>query len=156
MFSSKKPSDTPASKPTRPQKTGLVAPSIVSSDVRLTGDLATPGEVQFDGTIEGDLRCGSLTVGEQAGVTGKIIADTIVIHGAVIGSVRARSVRLSNTAKVVGDIYHEDLVIDSGAYVEGRCVHVEDPLETDTKEADKSRAKSTKAKVAATEDAKPA
>lgn len=107
---------------------GHVAPSIISSDVRVSGDLATPGEIQFDGSIEGDIRCGSLSVGEQAGVTGTIVADNVIIHGAVIGSVRARSVRLSKTAKVVGDIWHEDLVIDSGAYVEGRCIHVDDPL----------------------------
>lgn len=134
---------------------GHVAPSIISSDVRIIGDLATPGEVQFDGSIEGDLRCGSLSVGEQAGVTGTIIADSVIIHGAVIGSVRARSVRLSKTAKVVGDIWHEDLVIDSGAYVEGRCIHVDDPLAAAAEDTTPSRFEERKpeqgAKTPATE-----
>lgn len=123
----------------RRSKSGHVAPSIISSDVRISGDLATPGEVQFDGSIEGDITCGSLSVGEQAGVTGTIIADNVIIHGAVIGSVRARSVRLSKTAKVVGDIWHEDLVIDSGAYVEGRCIHVDDPLAAAAEDTTSSR-----------------
>lgn len=131
MFSNSK-------QPTKTRKSNMVAPSIVSTDVRITGDIATPGEVQFDGTIEGDLKCGALTVGEQAGVTGSIFADTVLIHGAVIGSIRARSVHLSKTAKVVGDIWHEDLVIDSGAYVEGRCVHVDDPLEVAGKDGEKA------------------
>ncbi len=130
----------------RRSRTGHVAPSIISSDVRISGDLATPGEVQFDGSIEGDIRCGSLSVGEQAGVTGTIIADNVIIHGAVIGSVRARSVRLSKTAKVVGDIWHEDLVIDSGAYVEGRCIHVDDPLAMAAEDTASSRFEEPKPK----------
>ncbi len=117
----------------RPEKPSLVAPSIVGSDVRVTGDIATPGELQFDGTIEGDVHCGSLTIGEQAAVTGGVVADTVLVHGSVIGTIRARSVHLSHTAKVVGDIWHEDLVVESGAFIEGRCAHVDNPLEgTDT------------------------
>ena len=134
--------------------TGHVAPSIISSDVRVSGDLATPGEVQFDGSIEGDIRCGSLSVGEQAGVTGTIVADSVIIHGAVIGSVRARSVRLTKTAKVVGDIWHEDLVIDSGAYVEGRCIHVVDPLAMATEDTTSSRFEEPKPKKPAKTPAK--
>lgn len=113
----------------RPEKPSLVAPSIVGSDVRVTGDIATPGELQFDGTIEGDIHCGSLTVGEQAAVTGGVVSDTVLVHGSVIGTIRARSVHLSHTAKVVGDIWHEDMVVESGAFIEGRCAHVDNPLE---------------------------
>jgi len=107
----------------------LGAPSIIGSDVRITGDLKTPGEVQFEGTLEGDLQCGALTVGQQAALNGAIVADAVVVRGAIIGSIRARAVRLDKTAKVIGDIWHEDITIESGAFIEGHCVHVDNPLE---------------------------
>lgn len=126
MFSSQTPKEPKDRKPVR-EASGT--PSIVSADVKIKGDLSSPGEVQFDGTIEGDLSCGTVTVGEHAHVTGTIAADKVVVHGTVNGSIRGRIIHLHNTSKVTGDLLHEDLTIDSGAFVEGRCLHVENPLE---------------------------
>ena len=53
----------------------------------------------------------------------------MVVHGTIKGSIRARIVHLHSTARLTGDLVHEDLTIDSGAYVEGRCLHVTNPLE---------------------------
>jgi cytoskeletal protein CcmA (bactofilin family) len=136
MFSS---NQTPtANKPTtsipdrperKPQREASNAPSIISSDVKITGNLLSPGEVQFDGQMEGDLTCGNLTVGERAEIDGTLTANRIVVHGSVKGSIRARIVHLHASARLVGDVVHEDLTVDSGAYIEGRCLHVNNPLE---------------------------
>jgi cytoskeletal protein CcmA (bactofilin family) len=121
---------TPATPPERkPQREASNAPSIISSDVKITGNLLSPGEVQFDGQMEGDLTCGNLTVGERAEIDGTLTANRIVVHGTVKGSIRARIVHLHASARLVGDVVHEDLTIDSGAYIEGRCLHVNNPLE---------------------------
>jgi len=138
MFSSDKHDrKTP---PRQTAKASGSAPSLIGSDVRLTGDIISPGEVQFDGTIEGDIKCGALIIGDKAVVNGSIVSDTVLINGAVMGSIRARSVRMNQSAKMVGDIWHEDLVIESGAYVEGRCMHVDDPLEEKPKKPETSPA----------------
>ena len=133
MFSNptaaKNPTPTPDKTDRKPMREASNAPSIISSDVRVTGDLQSAGEVQFDGHMEGDLTCGSLTVGERAEIEGSLTADRVVVHGSVKGSIRARFVHLHSTAKLTGDLVHEDLTIDSGAYVEGRCLHVTNPLE---------------------------
>lgn len=118
----------PKSKTTEPKRT-ITVPSIISSDVRIKGDLVSPGEVQLNGTIEGDLRCGRVTIGEEGSVLGTVTADTIVVKGTVMGTIQARRVELLKSAKVVGDICHEGLSIENGAYIEGRCTHVEDPLD---------------------------
>ncbi|MDG2043077.1 MAG: polymer-forming cytoskeletal protein, partial [Maricaulis sp.] len=47
------------------------APSILSSDVVITGSINSEGEVQLDGSVEGDVRAGSLIIGEEAAVTGE-------------------------------------------------------------------------------------
>ncbi|MDX1580645.1 MAG: polymer-forming cytoskeletal protein [Alphaproteobacteria bacterium] len=110
---------------TKPPRPANSAPSIISADVRLKGDLVTSGEVQFDGTIEGDLKAGSLIVGESATVSGTVTADTVTVHGQVNGTIRATTVRLEKSSKMVGDVIHTDLAIASGAHVEGHFMHTE-------------------------------
>jgi cytoskeletal protein CcmA (bactofilin family) len=105
-------------------------PSIIGGDVQLKGNLVTTGEVQFDGRMEGDLHCGSLTIGESAEVTGSVVAETVIIHGKLKGTIRARRVRLERSAKVQGDVWHEIISIEAGAHIEGQFVHVDNPLET--------------------------
>lgn len=134
MFSSnqttaKTPAPAPEKTDRKPMREASNAPSIISSDVKITGNLLSPGEVQFDGHMEGDLTCGNLTVGERAEIDGSLTANRVVVHGVVKGSIRARIVHLHATAKLTGDIIHEDLTVDSGAYIEGRCLHVNNPLE---------------------------
>ena len=44
------------------------APSILSSDLVITGSISSEGEVQLDGEVRGDVRAGTLTIGEEASV----------------------------------------------------------------------------------------
>jgi hypothetical protein len=74
-------------------------PSILSSDLTVTGNLRTTGDIQVEGTVKGDIRAHLLTVGESATIEGEIIADDIVITGRVIGKVRGLKVRLTSTAR---------------------------------------------------------
>ncbi len=97
-----------------------VAPSIISANLHIVGNLKTEGEVQVDGMIDGDVSGNALTVGEKATVKGEIIAQEVEVRGSVEGRILAKTVRLSKTAHVVGDIIHEILSIESGAYIEGQ------------------------------------
>ena len=54
-------------------------PSIISSAVRLTGNLECDGVVHVDGKIDGDVRCESLTVSETGSVDGHICATEVEI-----------------------------------------------------------------------------
>lgn len=104
------------------------APSILSADLVIHGSTMSEGEVQLDGTVEGDMRAGSLTIGEEANVKGEVVAETVVIRGRVQGSVRARQVQLAATARVEGDIIHATLSIESGAFFDGHCRRSTDPM----------------------------
>jgi cytoskeletal protein CcmA (bactofilin family) len=97
------------------------APSLVSADLEVDGNLTADGALHIDGIVEGDVRCKQLTVGESAVLAGKITADEIEVHGRVEGSIHARSVHLTKTAEIVGDIWHDSLSIDSGAFLNGHC-----------------------------------
>lgn len=53
---------------------------------------------------------------------GNIESEVANIHGTVNGEIRARSVIMSSTARVTGDVIHEELTIDAGAYIEGQMM----------------------------------
>jgi cytoskeletal protein CcmA (bactofilin family) len=104
--------------------------SILSSDLTITGNLKTTGDIQVDGTGEGDIRAHLLTVGESATIKGEVIADDVVVNGRVVGRVRGLKVRLTSTARVEGDIIHKTIAIESGAHFEGSVQRQDDPLTT--------------------------
>ncbi|MCA0274344.1 MAG: polymer-forming cytoskeletal protein [Proteobacteria bacterium] len=104
------------------------AASVLSSDLTITGNVKTSGDIQIEGVIDGDIRAHMLTVGESATIRGEIVADDIVVNGRVVGRVRGLKVRLTSTARVEGDIIHKTIAIESGAHFEGSVQRQEDPL----------------------------
>ncbi|MGB0507306.1 MAG: bactofilin family protein [Pikeienuella sp.] len=109
------------------------SPSVISTDLKVQGNLITSGDIQVEGTIEGDIRAHLLTVGQSATISGEVVADDIVVHGHVRGRVRGLKVRLTSSAQVEGDIIHKTIAIESGAHFEGSVQRAEDPLKTDAK-----------------------
>ena len=103
-------------------------PSLLSNDLTIKGNVTTNGDIQIEGTIEGDVRAHLVTVGETATIKGEIAADDVVVNGRVIGRLRGLKVRLTATAKVEGDIIHKTIAIESGAHFEGTVQRQEDPL----------------------------
>lgn len=100
------------------------APSLLSAGLTITGDLSTEGEMQIDGTVEGNVHAGKLTVGAEARINGDIHAREVAIRGEVHGSITANAVHLALTAKVNGDImWHQSLGVETGAYFNGQCKH---------------------------------
>jgi cytoskeletal protein CcmA (bactofilin family) len=138
MFSRSKDKNTDqpviqAAAPMAPSPSGKrngvrTVPSIISTDLVVHGNLVATGDIQIDGTVEGDIRSQSLTIGEKASVNGEVVAEDIVIRGRVIGTIRGRRVQLASTCHVEGDILHEALAVETGAFFEGNCRHSDDPI----------------------------
>jgi cytoskeletal protein CcmA (bactofilin family) len=99
-------------------------PSIISIDLSVQGNLSSNGEIQVDGTVQGDISCKALIVGTKGTVSGEVTAQTVRIHGAIKGQVKAKSVFLASTAQMSGDIEHESLAIEPGAFMEGHCKRI--------------------------------
>lgn len=135
------------SKPNK-SMTMRASPSIIGSNCSLAGDIVSDGEVHVDGKVVGDVRCITLVIGEGGGITGEINAETVRVLGAVTGQITARAVELAKTARILGDITHDSLAVEAGAYVEGRF----NRLQPDRPAADTALVKSTgKTETAAAE-----
>lgn len=102
--------------------------SVLSSDLHVTGNMKTTGDIQVEGTVEGDIRAHMLVIGESATVKGEVVADDVVINGRIVGCVRGIKVRLTSSARVEGDIIHKTIAIESGAHFEGSVQRQDDPL----------------------------
>lgn len=132
-----RPADTPAAQAQSEAREPKAKPaaSVLSSDLTITGNIQTSGDIQVEGTIEGDIHAHLLTVGESATVRGEVVADDVVVNGHVIGRVRGLKVRLTSTARVEGDIIHKTIAIESGAHFEGSVQRQEEPLKAEAKRA---------------------
>ncbi|MBU6298334.1 MAG: polymer-forming cytoskeletal protein [Alphaproteobacteria bacterium] len=104
------------------------APSIISADLTVTGTLASTGDIQIDGRVEGDVHSAGLVIGDKAFIHGDVTAEEVTVRGRVQGSVRARKVLLASTCHVEGNILHEAFAVETGAFFEGNCRHADNPL----------------------------
>lgn len=96
------------------------APSIISADMKVVGDLQSGGDIQIEGSVEGDIKSRTVTIGENAKINGSVNADMTHIHGHVEGKINASSVRIAKTANVQGDINYQTLSIEEGAVIDGQ------------------------------------
>ncbi len=96
--------------------------SLISQDLTLEGGIVGEGELHVDGVIRGDVRVGRLTLGDTGHIEGSIQAESVDIRGRIIGTVTAKQVRLYGTAYVDGDITHEQLSVETGAFFQGRVL----------------------------------
>jgi cytoskeletal protein CcmA (bactofilin family) len=93
----------------------------------LEGDISGGGEIQIEGTIKGDIRVEHVTVGDGGAVEGGIYAEAVEVRGKVSGSITAKQVRLYGACHVDGDITHEQLAMETGAFFQGRSLRLQRP-----------------------------
>lgn len=119
-----------AARPTvaAPRSSDRSAPSVIGPDLTISGNLISKGEVQIDGEVQGDIHATYVVVGERARITGGIIAEEVVVRGHVMGSIRGKRVMLQSSSHVEGDVYHQSLAIEQGAFFEGKSRRSDDPL----------------------------
>jgi cytoskeletal protein CcmA (bactofilin family) len=112
------------------QDSGTRTVSTIGEDLTITGNVASKGEIHLDGHVRGDVHCGALFLGESSNVEGNVTADDVVIRGRLIGSVRAIRLMLQSTSHVEGDLIHQSLAMEQGAFFEGKSRRSENPLST--------------------------
>jgi cytoskeletal protein CcmA (bactofilin family) len=95
--------------------------SVISKALRITGQLESTEDIRIDGEVDGDIHGVSVTVGPGAKVKGSVYGQTVELAGTIEGKIEAKKVVLTSTAHMAGDVIHQDIRIESGAYIDGHC-----------------------------------
>jgi len=122
------PPPTPLKVNTSLKGSSQMVPSVIGEDLTVEGNIISKGEVQLEGEIKGDVHCTSLVIGDKALVEGGVVAEDVIVRGRVVGSIRGHRVTLQSSSHVEGDIFHQSLAIEQGAYFEGKSRRSEDPI----------------------------
>ena len=99
-------------------------PSIIGTDLKIVGNLVCEGDIEVQGTIEGEIKAKTVSVDKDARVDGSMQAQSVTVSGTVEGAVEASSISLTSTATVTGEIAHETLSVEPGARLEAQISRI--------------------------------
>ncbi len=117
MFTKTEPINATPAAPARP---GANSKSILASDLRITGEITSSGQIEVLGEVEGNLVAKGLLIGTEGRVSGTVNSDIVEVKGVLSGSVKSQSFALRSTAEVQADVTYSTLTIESGAQIEGK------------------------------------
>ena len=80
--------------------------------------------------MEGELRASTVVIAEGAQMDGEVSAEELTVGGHVRGTIHANRVKLTSTAVVEGDIFHQSLSIEENARFEGTSRRNENTIDT--------------------------
>lgn len=96
--------------------------SIISNGVTINGELKSEGNVRIDGIINGNVSVsGNLTLGDTSHIKGEVKARSINMSGQIEGKVMVdEKLRLESKSVLKGDLIAKTLIIEEGAFFDGR------------------------------------
>ena len=100
-------------------------PSIISEESEFKGNIKTPGEIQIDGLLIGDVKAKQIVIGINGKVRGNIIANFLRICGKIEGEIRAETMEVVSSASVKGNVFKKNISIETGAKITGNINELE-------------------------------
>lgn len=100
--------------------------SLIAEGSQITGHMQFTDGLRVDGAVTGNLTANDavasiLVISESATVVGEVMADHIIINGAVTGPVHARHMlELQPKARIEGDVQYAALEMHQGALIAGQ------------------------------------
>lgn len=97
--------------------------AFIGHGVEFSGVIKYEGSVRVDGKLDGEVHAnGTLYLGEQAIITAKISAQSVISKGQITGDVRAKEkVQLLAPAKMDGSVIAPSLLMEEGVLFNGTC-----------------------------------
>jgi cytoskeletal protein CcmA (bactofilin family) len=107
-----------------------IIPSLISADLHILGNIISDGLVDIDGSIEGNVKAGQVTIRVNGSVSGDVIAETVHVYGKVRGLIRAQTVYLYSSCHIEGVVMYKSMTMEDGAFVDGKCKRIQDKVIT--------------------------
>jgi cytoskeletal protein CcmA (bactofilin family) len=91
------------------------AVTIIAPGNRFTGDIEVSGQLQVDGTMEGNISAqDTMTVGAQGLVTGLIKGQVVQIAGGFEGEIWCQDLVIFSGGEVSGKVHCQQMVVEVG------------------------------------------
>ncbi len=120
MFNKTDQTNLPASGAAPSPARSSNAKSILASDLKITGEITSQGDIEMMGEVDGNVAARSVVIGSEGRMNGTVRAETIEVKGKLDGQVAAGNFTLRAAAQVAADVAYRTLIIESGAQIEGR------------------------------------
>jgi cytoskeletal protein CcmA (bactofilin family) len=107
--------------------------NVVSSGLRVKGELSGDEDLLVDGNIEGQVQLGNgvLTIGAKGKIVADVMAREIVVYGDATGNLVAQDrIQIKKDGSVVGDLTTARIMIEDGAYFKGSIEIVRQTTDT--------------------------
>lgn len=97
--------------------------NVLSEDFFVEGSISFGEFLELEGRVVGNIHSphGTLKVGKEAEVEGKIEVDRLINMGKIQADVKAKRIDLSTSARLLGDLEVKVLSIEPGAFFSG-CI----------------------------------
>ena len=92
--------------------------SVVSEGARIRGDIASPGTVHINGTLEGNVRAEKVVIGRHGMLTGNCRAQDVAIAGDMTGELLCVELRVFETGGIDGTINCGRISVSGGARID--------------------------------------
>ncbi|MDX9883668.1 MAG: polymer-forming cytoskeletal protein [Prolixibacteraceae bacterium] len=114
--------------------------NLISKGTKITGDIASDGDIRIDGELKGTIQCkGRLVVGDSGFIQGEIKCSSSEISGEIKGKLTVSELlSLKASSKVIGDMCTGKLAIEPGAVFSGSCQMGGDTKSNENKPAEKA------------------
>jgi cytoskeletal protein CcmA (bactofilin family) len=99
--------------------------SVIGAGIAVYGNIEASVDLQIQGKVEGDVRCGTLLLGESGEIRGNVTAERVRVAGKVEGSIDTTDLAVEASARVNGDLSYSRIRIANGAVVQGKITYVE-------------------------------
>lgn len=138
MFSNKKSNNQRKVDPTTSENR-------INEGTTFIGDIQSSGFFRIDGTVEGNITSPArVVVGAKGVIKGFLHCDNADIEGKVIGELKvAETLTLRSSSLINGDVNTTELVVESGAELNGNCT-MQTNVKTLEQKDDKSKQKAKK------------
>jgi cytoskeletal protein CcmA (bactofilin family) len=102
-------------------ETGQDVSAFIGKGVVFKGSITYSGTVRIDGALEGEIHTdGILLVGEEAVITAKVTAGTVICKGQITGDIQAKEkMKLRTPAKINGGVTTPMLSMEEGVLFNG-------------------------------------
>lgn len=104
---------------------GADSKTIIADGCLITGELTTPGVVLLEGEFDGTIKeASSVSVGIRGRMKGMIRAKSVILSGHVEGVIHCSTLEMLSQARVTGEVNCEQLTVEKGGVLDGRCSHI--------------------------------